>query len=238
MTEPVARFLLQYVDRVCLATKIEEAGSLFDTYSDVYGFDQVNSGGINCDIKIKLVHELSDNQRTYIQGYLESVGFNEADLKDIPVLRDDWKNIVDGEYILIAPFTSSWEEKKRNWGYEKFVELSKLLETECGTRCVLLEKRYSLSEMMSLIRHCKFFVGNDSGPAVIAQSFDKKAYVLFGATRPEHLHLSKHTVPVYDRNRHKLCNHKTRKEEIDCCEEFCMERITVQEVFQQIKSHE
>ena len=237
MTEPVARFLLRYVERVCLATKVEGAESLFSTYSDVYGFGQINSGNVNCDIKIKLVHELSGNQRTYIQGYLESVGFGEVASKDIPALRDDWKNIIDSEYILIAPFTSSWEEKKRSWGYEKFVELSKLLEAEYSTRCVLLEKRYSFSEMMSLIRHCKFFVGNDSGPAVIAQSFGKKAYVLFGATRPEHLHLSKHTLPVYDRNRHKLCNHKTRKEEIDCCEEFCMERITVRGVFELIKSH-
>jgi hypothetical protein len=238
MTEPVARFLLKYVERVSLATKVEGAESLFTNYSDVYEFDRVNSSGVNSDIKIKLMHEMSDNRRSYIQGYLESAGFGEVELKDIPVLRDDWKNIVDGEYILIAPFTSSWEEKKRNWGYDKFVELSKLLEEEYGIQCVLLEKRYSLSEMMSLIRHCKFFVGNDAGPGVIAQSFHRNAYILFGATRPEHLHLSKHTVPVYDRNRHKLCVHKTRKEEIDCCEEFCMERITVGEVFQQIKLHE
>lgn len=236
MTEPIARFLLQRVEQVSLATKIEGADTLFDTYGRVYGFHQVRSGEVNCDIKIKLVYELSDNQKTYIQGYLESIGFGGVDLKDVPKLRDDWPKIIDGEYILIAPFTSAWEEKKRNWGYEKFVELSKRLETEFKIRCVLLEKHYTINEMMSLIRHCKYFVGNDSGPAVIAQSFNKKAYIIFGATRPEYMHMSKYTVPVYDRNRHKLCKHKTRKEEIDCCEEFCMERISVQEVFQRIKS--
>jgi len=236
MTEPVARFLSQRLERVSLATKIEGAESLFDTYSGVYGFDQIRSGEIKCDIKIKLVYELSDNHKTYIQGYFESIGFGEIGPKDVPVLRDGWKNIIDGEYILVAPFISSWEEKKRDWGYQKFVELSKLLEKEYGTQCILLEKRYSFSEMISLIRHCKLFIGNDSGPAIIAQSYQKKSCIIFGATRPEYMHMSQYTIPVYDRNRHKLCNHKTRKEEIDCCEEFCMERIGVNEVYQHIKS--
>lgn len=150
-------------------------------------------------------------------------------------MKNEWDNIVEGEYILIAPFTNCWEEKKRRWEFEKYVELSKLLETEYNLKCIMLEKRYSFDETVSLIKHCKFFIGNDSGPAIIAQSFKKKAFVIFGATRPEYLHLSEFTVPIYDRNRHKLCNHTSRKEEIDCCEEFCMERITIDKVFDQIR---
>ena len=42
-------------------------------------------------------------------------------------------------------------------------------------------------------------------------------------------------VPIYDRNRHKLCSHNSRNEEIDCCEEFCMERLRVKKVFNQIR---
>lgn len=237
MTEPIARFLSKYVDKIYLATEIEGVKSIFNTYDKVYKYNKINSGEINCDMMIRLVYELSNCKRTYIQGYMESIGFGDVIMRDIPLLNGEWKHIVDGEYILIAPFTSRWEEKKRNWGYKKFVELSKLLETEYSTKCVILEKHYSLSEMMSLIRHCKFFVGNDSAPAIIAQSFRKKSFIIFGATRPEYLHLSEYAVPIYDRNRHKLCQHNSRKEEIDCCEEFCMERIRVDAVLNQIRQN-
>ena len=237
MTEPIARFLSKYVSKIYLATKVENAEKIFNAYDKVYKYDQISSGEINCDIMIKLVYELSDNKKTYIQGYMESIGFGEVITKDIPILNSDWENIIEGEYILIAPFTSLWEEKKRDWRYKKFIELSKLIETEYNTKCLILEKCYSFSEMMSLIRHCKFLIGNDSGPAIIAQSFKKKAFVIFGATRPEYIHMSEYTIPIYDRNRHRLCKHSSRKEELDCCEEFCMERITVNKVFNQIKQY-
>ncbi|PJE81526.1 hypothetical protein COU58_02020 [Candidatus Pacearchaeota archaeon CG10_big_fil_rev_8_21_14_0_10_32_42] len=234
MSEPIARFLSKYVDKIYLATGIEGAGLIFDIYDNVYKYNKINSEEIDCDMMIKLVYELSDNQKTYIQGYMESIGFAEVIIKDIPMLNDNWKNIIEGEYILISPFVSWWEEKKRGWGYEKFIELSKLLESEYNIKCVILEKYYSFSEMMSLIRYCKFFVGNDSAPAVIAQSFSKKSFIIFGATSPKYLHLSDNTTPIYDDKRHKLCDHKTRQEEIDCCEEFCMERVKVEDVFKEI----
>ncbi|PIW75903.1 MAG: hypothetical protein CO001_04175 [Candidatus Portnoybacteria bacterium CG_4_8_14_3_um_filter_40_10] len=225
----------KYVDKIYLATEIENAELIFNTYDKVYKYSQVNSQEIDCDIMIKLVYELSSNQKTYIQGYMESIGFGEVDIKDIPILNTNWDNIVEGKYILIAPFTSRWEEKKRNWGYKKFTELSNLLEDAYDTKCVILEKHYSFSEMMSLIKHCRFFIGNDSGPAIIAQSFKKKAFIIFGATRPDYMYMSKYTVPVYDKNRHKLCKHNSRKEELECYEEFCMDRISVNKVFDQIR---
>ena len=235
MTESIARFLSKYVDKIYLATNIENAELILNTYDKIYKYNQVNSEEIDCDIKIKLVHELSDNKKTYIQGYMESIGFGEVEIKDIPILNSNWDNIIDGDYILISPYTSPWEEKKRNWGYNKFKELSILLEDKYNIRCLLLENHYSFEEMMSLIRHCRYFIGNDSGPGIIAQSFKKKAFIIFGATRPDYIHMSKYTVPIYDRTRHKLCNHKSRKEELDCCEEFCMERMSVNKVFDQIR---
>ncbi|MBU2472702.1 glycosyltransferase family 2 protein [Patescibacteria group bacterium] len=237
MSEPIARFLSKYVDKIYLATNIKGAELIFSTYDKVYKYSQINSGEIGCDIMIKLIYELSSNQKTYIQGYMESIGFGEVIVKDIPILNNNWNNIIEGEYILISPFTSWWEEKKRNWGYKKFIELSKLLEAEYGIKCVILERHYSFSEMMSLIKYCKFLIGNDSGPAIIAQSFNKKAFIIFGATRPEYIHMSEHAVPIYNKNKHKLCKHNSRKEEIDCCEEFCMERISVDKVFDQIRSN-
>lgn len=235
MTEPIAKFLSKYVDNIYLATKIENAELMFSTYDRIYKCGQINSGEIDCDIMIKLIYELSNNQKTYIQGYMESIGFGEISIKDIPALKSDWDNIIEGEYILIAPFTSWWEEKERNWGYKKFIELSKLLEAKYNVRCIILEKNYSFSEMMSLIRHCKFFIGNDSGPAIIAQSFKKRAFIIFGATHPDYIHKSEYTVSIHDRNRHKLCKHNSRIEELSCCEEFCMDRISVNKVFEQIR---
>ena len=136
---------------------------------------------------------------------------------------------------MIAPFTSSWQENKRNWGYEKFLDLLNLLESTYNIKCVILEKNRTFSEMVSLVKHCYFFVGNDSGPAIIAQSFNKKSFIIFGATQPKYLHLLESTVLIYDKNRHKLCAHKNREEEINCCEEFCMKKITVEKVFDVIK---
>jgi hypothetical protein len=235
MTEPIARFLSKYVDKICLATEREDVKSIFSIYDKIYKYKSINSEKIDCDIKIRMIYELSDNKKTYIQGYMESIGFGDITNKDIPVLNMEWDNIIEGKYILIAPFTSSWEEKKRNWGYKKFIELSKLLEVEYNTKCIILEKEYSFSDMISLIKHCSFFVGNDSGPSIIAQSFKKKSFIIYGAIRPSYIHTSEYTVNIYDKNRHKLCSHNLRKEEIDCCEEFCMDRIRVNDVFDKIK---
>lgn len=236
MSEPVARFLSKRVDKVCLATEIKEASLLFNTYDEIYEYNKVVSGEIDCDAIIRLVYELSDNKKMYTQGYMESVGFGDVIINDIPILNGDWKNIIGEDYILISPYTSWWEEKKRSWGYDKFIELSKLLEKEYGIKCIVLGKQYSFNDMISLIKNCKIFVGNDSGPAIIAQSFDKQSFIIFGATHPKYLHLSKNVTSIYDKNRHKLCKHNIREEEINCCEEFCMDRIRVVDVFNQIKT--
>lgn len=237
MTEPISRFLLKYVDGVCLATDIDDVNLVLNKYNHLYKYHDINSDKIKCDIKIKLIYELSDNQKSYIQGYMESIGFGDVVNNDIPQINNDWNDIVGEEYVLLAPFTSDWEEIKRNWGYKKYTELKYLLESEYKIKCIMLESSYSFVEMMSLIKYCKFFIGNDSGPAIIAQSFNKKSFVIFGATRPEYIHLSKNSIPIYDKNRHKLCDHHTRKEEINCCEEFCMERIRVKDVFNIIKAN-
>ncbi len=233
MTEPIARFLKKYVSKVYLATKNKNAGLLLRTYDKIYQFDSKEE--INCDIFIKLVYELSNNKKTYIEGYMESIGFNDQKINQKPLINNNWKDIIKGDYILIAPFTSQWEKKKRAWGYHKYLKLSKLLKKEYKIKCVILDKNYSFNEMMSLIRHCTFFIGNDSGPAIIANSFNKKSFIIFGSTHPKYIPISSNLVAIYDKNKHKLCNHKTRQEEIDCCEVFCLEKISVNEIFNVIK---
>lgn len=237
MTEPVANFLSTYIKDVSLVTEVKEAHTLFSTYNNIYPLSDLIEGKIKADVTLRLVHERSDNTKTYIEGYMESVGFSDIEISTIPVLNDSWKKIIEGEYVLIAPYTSWWEEKKRNWGYDKFAELKELIEKYLGIQCIMLEKEYSFSDMISLIRHCNFIIGNDSGPTVIAQSFNKKSFIIFGATHPKYLHLSKNVVSIYDTDRHKLCSHDRRDEEIRCCEEFCMDKIRVSDVFNTIKSN-
>ncbi len=234
MTEPIARFLKKYIPKVYLATRTKNVELLLQTYDQIYQYNKIDSiEAINCDILIKLVYELSDNKKTYIGGYMESIGFGDQKIIENPLIKDNWKNIIRDEYILIAPHTSHWEEKKRSWGYKKFIELSGLLKEKYKIKCIILNNKYSFKQMMSLIRHCSFFVGNDSGPATIARCFNKKTFIIFGATQPKYIQSS--VVSIYDKNRHKLCKHKTRQEEIDCCEEFCMDRISVDKVFNIIK---
>mgnify|MGYP001564242626 CR=1 FL=1 len=237
MTEPVAKFLSRLVRDVSLVTEVKEAETLFNTYRAIYPYSDLVQGNIKSDAVVRLVHEWSDNTKTHINGYMESVGFFDINIDDIPSLKDSWQRIEEEKYALIAPHTSLWEEKKRNWGYDKFTKLKDLIEDQLKVKCVILEKEYSFSDMISLIRHSEFIVGNDSGPTVIAQSFNKKSFIIFGATHPKYLHLSNNVVSLYDNTRHELCSHKTRNEEIKCCEEFCMDRIRVADVFDTIKAN-
>jgi len=237
MTEPIARFVSKHIDKVYLATKYKDVESILGVYDKVYRFSEIKSGRIDSDIMVKLIYELSDNRKTYIQGYMQSIGFGGVQLKESPRLKHGRKRIIREEYILISPFTSSWEEKKRSWGYGRFLELSNRLESELKIKCVILKKHYSFNEMISLIEHCKYFVGNDSAPAVIAESYKKPTFVIFGATLPNYKSKSKKTIPIYDQNRHKLCKHTSRQQEIDCCEEFCMDKMSVDNVFDQIMIH-
>jgi len=237
MTEPVAKFLSKFIKNVSLATEVKEAETLFDTYHTIYPYSDLVEGNIRSDAVVRLVHEWSDNTKTYINGYMESVGFSDVDVDDIPSLKDSWPKIIEEKYVLIAPYTSWWEEKKRNWGYERFTQLKEIIESNLKIKCIVLEKEYSFPKMVSLIRHCEFIIGNDSGPIVIAQSFNKKSFIIFGATHPKYLHLSNNVVLLYDNTRHALCNHRTRDEEIKCCEDFCMDRIRVADVFNTIKTN-
>ncbi len=237
MTEPIARFLLKYIKNVYLATGIKEVGSLLETYGKIYKYNQIQSEEVKCDLMIKLAYEFSSNKKNYIQGYMESIGFGEKKIKELPVLKDDWKKKISGKYFLVAPDTSFWEKEKRSWGYDKYLKLAKLLSVRYGIKFVFLKEEHSFRDMISLIKHCDFFVGNDSGPAIISQSFKKKSFVVFGATRPEYVKFSKYIIPIYDEDRHSLCSHTSREDEIKCCEEFCMTRLTVEKVFNKIKQN-
>lgn len=235
MTEPVAKFLSKYVNNIYLATNVKQIKSILDVYDRICKYNQTELRAINSDLAIKLVYELSDNKKTYVQGYMESIGFYDYKVNPLPILKNNSKDIIKEKYFLIAPDTSEWEKRKRCWGYDKYIELSELLSNEYNIKCIFLKSKHTFDEMMSLINYCDIFVGNDSGPAIIAQSLKKKSFVIFGATCPSYTIMSNYVIPIYDVNRHKICQHTSRQEEINCCEEFCMDKLTVKQVFEKIK---
>lgn len=238
MSEPVARFLRQFVRQLYLATAVEGAAVLFKgaegLYDAVLPYDKVIEGQLGCDAVLKLVYEFGSNQQSYIQSYMEYIGFGEVKVDSMPVLRQEWPSVFNKPYFLVAPYTSAWERQKRCWPEERFVALAGLVAEATGWDVVWLRGQLPFEEMLALIRHCVFLIGNDSGPAVIAQSFSKRSFILFGATSPKYLHLSEQAVPIAQDDRHVLCQHNNRQEEIDCCEPFCMERLRVENVFEQV----
>ena len=236
MTGPVASFLKKYVNEITLATDVKNYGLINKTYDNIIPYKDAFGNNV-FDVVIRLSYEFSTNDRSYINGFMESVGFGDVKIDEVPVLKEDFKKIVNQDYILVAPHTSQWQAEKRSWGYQKFMELSKLIESDIKIKTIILEDSCPFNDMISLIKNCSFFVGNDSGPAIIAQSFNKKSFVIFGATSPKYLHLSRLTTVIHDKYKHSLCSHKTRQEEIDCCEYFCMDKFRVNEVFNVIKQN-
>ncbi len=231
MTEPTARFLKDRVDKVYLATSRLDTAQLIDTYDGMFPYESFEDYRETCDLNIRLAYEYSDNQTTYINGFLESIGYGDTELEDLPKTKMEWPRLLEEKYFLVSPFTSTWEEEKRSWGSVKYNELAQDLSQKYALRAVILDHSHSFEEMISLISHCEFFIGDDSGPAVIAQSLGSLNFVLFGATSPKYHHLNERSVPIFQPHRHSLCSHSTRNEEIECCEEFCMEELRYEHVF-------
>jgi heptosyltransferase-2 len=112
----------------------------------------------------------------------------------------------DKMIIGIGPGAVYGEAKR--WPKERFAELITLLDKEQGAYTFVFtgpgEKMlgdwlrrhaenprtffihdYPLAEVMSLIKRCALFIGNDSGLAHIASALDVKTISLFGSTSPQ-----------------------------------------------------
>jgi hypothetical protein len=129
LTEPVARFLSAYVPRIRLATDVSCAADILNVYDALIPYHQYIALRDPGDLPIRLAYELSDNSKSYIQGYMESIGYGDVALSTAPAIKRGWGKLETGSYALIAPRTSDWEAKKRNWGHGSFLELARQLET-------------------------------------------------------------------------------------------------------------
>jgi ADP-heptose:LPS heptosyltransferase len=125
-----------------------------------------------------------------------------------PVISDRNVNRVEyeinkgGEYILIHPF-AGYDSKE--WGLRKFIMLAESLNQnfECRIICppqkiqddvikVIHDKNIKIIEtkttddLIEVIKRCSIFIGNDSGPAHIANLLGKPTFTIYGPTNPDY----------------------------------------------------
>ncbi len=107
----------------------------------------------------------------------------------------------DGK-IYICPL-AGWKAKE--WGIEKFAELSNILnqsyETEIifekdklskeeikqfADRNIPIIQTNSIEELINKIKDCSLFISNDSGPLYIANLLGKPTFTIYGPTNPDY----------------------------------------------------
>ncbi len=112
------------------------------------------------------------------------------------------KSEFNGNYILIHPFASY---TAKEWGLRNFIRLSEVINQK--TRCVLvsqpgkipsdvlvdindkniiIKETKSVDDLIDVIKKCKLFIGNDSGPVHIANLLGKPSFTIYGPTNPEY----------------------------------------------------
>lgn len=232
MTEPVARHFKSKFDNVYLATDyIQSKFILNRTYTDFIKIDDLECCGIEFETKITLTYELTPNLN-YIEGFASSAGIILNDKN--PIINTEWENMIHGEYILLAPNTSNWVISMRNWGEQNFKKLKERIENDFNIQVLILEDKYSFFEMLSLIRHCKILIGNDSAPGIIAQCFNIKSFIIFGATHPRYVIFNKDTTAIHRRIICIGCKHLSRHTQIQCASPFCLTELEVDSVYSTI----
>jgi ADP-heptose:LPS heptosyltransferase len=184
LTEPVVRALRQEYDHVTICTDYPRMAALLGVYDEIIPGYERRSEIIDgqYDRVIELLYEIYPGIN-HLQGYARCAGIELA--RSVPRIHHSFPRIIEGPYGFIAPDTSFWIRSMREWPRERFEDLATRLEQRLGLPFVFLEQKHTFEDMLSLAEHCELFVGNDSGPAHLAQCFDRPTFVIFGATRPD-----------------------------------------------------
>jgi ADP-heptose:LPS heptosyltransferase len=122
----------------------------------------------------------------------------------------------------------------REWPESRFAELAQCLNEHSGIPFIVLRPSHSFCEMLSLIEHCELFVGNDSGPAILAQCFGRATFVILGATRPDLVLLSDDAIGIIKDVGCNGCKHFARHTDIICASPTCLAELSVEDVFGQV----
>ncbi len=172
-------------------------------------------------------------------------------LKEFPV------EISNDGFILLHPF-AGWAAKE--WGLSKFIELAKKLAD--NDECVIVSpnnyipadikeenQKYGLKfaecnnveELIKVIKGCKFFIGNDSGPVHIASLLGKPTFTIFGPTNPLHHlpygrrhHFIQKEIICTPAGDNKYCFTDAGR---DGCPSFeCMHQLSIEEVYNKVEA--
>jgi len=165
-----------------------------------------------------------------------------SEMKNIEALKRDLK-----DYAVIVP-GARWDTKI--WAAENFgriasflplksivigsrsdMEIAQKVVQSSGGKAISMAGRTSLKELIELMRNAKLVISNDSGPMHIAAGFNVPVFAIFGPTSPVR------TGP-YGKG------HTIIKSDIECAPCFkkqcsdlrCMRGITVEQVYERIKS--
>jgi len=186
-----------------------------------------------------------------IDKYMDIASLN-IELKkqksDIAVPR---KNIHTGP-VLIHPF-AGWKAKE--WSLNKFIKLSLKLKNEYDIRLITKQSDISeevrkeieyygidliqtktINDLITNIKECSIFIGNDSGPVYIASLLGKATFTIFGPTNPEfslssgehHRHIAK-TLKCSPEKNTQYCF--TNAGQNGCPAFECMNQIQIDEVY-------
>jgi hypothetical protein len=237
LTEPLGRYFRAHYDQVFLATGYPHARHLighaftgFLPYTILPYCTSSFDGGI-IDLEYERYPELN-----YIDGYARAANITLDDRT--PVVNRDWPVMKKGDYVLLAPGTSPWMELQRNWGYDNFNRLKEKISMEWGLPVVVLDPSYNFTEMLSLIRHCRLFVGSDSGPGIIAQCFQKESIILFGCTNPRTVLFSPKARPVFHEEMYCIgCKPRSNYAEIICGSPVCLTGLEMDVVFRAVSDY-
>jgi lipopolysaccharide heptosyltransferase I len=186
-----------------------------------------------------------------IDRYLKIADYLGCDTSDIrfpfpPLNEVSFSEPLPGKYAVFVP-GARWHTKK--WPPEKFGRLAGLLpftvvvvggksDIDLGNKIVRLSggKAVSLAgstdlrQLIKILQGAEFVVSNDSGPMHIAAALGRRVYALFGPTEASRTgpYGKGHLIIRADVE----CSPCFRKK---CNDLKCMERLSVQQVFQAIR---
>jgi heptosyltransferase-2 len=183
-----------------------------------------------------------------------------ADVADLVTSKkariDTFPNIIKNfktDLILIHPY-AGWDAKE--WGVRKFLVLAEMISKNFNTKLIFKKgdmpedikesiiltninfiETNSLNELITKIKECSLFVGNDSGPLYLAAYFGKPTFTIYGPTNPDyskplgkyHSHVRKDL--KCSPNQKQYCFLSAGR---DCPNNICMQLLGVNTVFKEI----
>lgn len=235
LSEPIAFALASLGMEVALCTEYEQVGHILATYAHVHPYSDFITEKLYS--MYDRVHVLSYELRSelhYLDAYAQDCGVTLQ--RRVPQFRCAFPPLRSGKYGLIAPDTSDWMRNMRMWPLINYERLAAILPAMTGYPWLILRPENSFSEMLSLAANAALFVGNDSGPAILAQAFSVPSVVLFGATSSDKVLFGSAAVGVTNLVGCNGCRHITRHTTIGCTTPFCITGIQIEDVLSAIRS--